>query len=254
MNKEKEMFFDYAKGGIDYCNPSDKDMLLEVANNIHKLVLFEKPDMVLPIGDKVMMIEHLQFDASKFKKGKGDFDKKLRSQRNEDFDTSISKTDFSEGPLVVTEEAGCNYKAKYYMNNLERVFNEHLLKIESYKNRLIEHNFVEDEQSIVTAFLIIDTTPLGNYRMVDRVPETFTIFQLNKFNEMLGNAKSLDYVFNGFYGDGKKNVSFMSNTPESRAFFKGDYVDFEWDEYFNFEPMETRYCAIINDPNIKKES
>jgi hypothetical protein len=251
MNDEIKMFYDFAQGRIDYYNPSDKDMLFEIVNNIRRLISFEKPDMVLPLEDKIMMIEHFQFDASQFKKGKGNLDKALRSQRNRDFDAFIANADYSEEPLTLTAEVGCNFKAEYYMDNLERVFNEHLAKIETYKQRLIEHNFVKNEQSIITAFLIIDTTPLGNYQMIDSWPEPFSIFQLKKFNIMLCEAEQLDYVFNGFF-DGKKNrISFMSNTLESRAVFKDEFIDFDKDEYFSYEPLETRYFAMIDDPGNK---
>ncbi len=240
MNKEIEMFSHYAQDSIDYYNPNDKEMCTKVAKNLHNLIGFEKPDMILPLSNQVMIIEHFQFDASRYKKGKGNLDKILLSERDRKFDALKEKND-TENLIRDTTEIGCKYTAEYYISNLKRVFDEHLGKIATYKQRLIEHGFAKNEKSILTAFLIIDTTPLGSYRMVDGIPKSFTLFQLKKFNEMLGDAHSLDYVFNGFFNGEKNKVSFMSNTPESRNIFKKEYIDFDEDEYFSFKPKEMRW-------------
>lgn len=250
MNREIEMFLDYAESGIQYFNSNDAAMLHEIGDNIHKLTPFEKPDMVLPLNEKIMIIEHFQFDASKFKAGKGNIDKALLSQRNSKFERLIKSHDIKSRPLIVNTKVDCEYKAEYYRDNLERVFKDHYRKIDSYKERVIESGLAPNEESIITAFLAVDTTPLGNYYLVDGAPNQFCIFQLKNFIALLNASPLIDYLFHGYYNGRNNTMAFMSNNAESRETFKDQFVDFEVDEYFSFNPMESRFCQFV-DPLAK---
>lgn len=246
MNREIEMFLQYAESGVQYFNSRDAAMLHEIANNMHRLKPFEKPDMVLPLSEKIMIIEHFQFDASKFKAGKGNIDKALLSQRNSKFDKLVKTHDIKSRPLIDSTKVDCEYKAEYYTDNLTRVFNEHYSKIDSYKEHIIESGLAPSEESIITAFLAVDTTPLGNHLLVDGDPNQFCIFQLKHFIELLDNSPSIDYIFHGYFNGRNNTMAFMSNTPESRGTFSDHLIDFEVDEYFHLDPMETRFCFTVD--------
>jgi hypothetical protein len=177
MNNEIRMFREYSEGSIDCYNQNDKKILIEITNKIDELIPFENPDIILKLDDKIMMIEHFQFDASKYCMHKGNLDKALLPQRERAFD-EFSKNNQFESKVFSTTRIDCIYTYQQYTDNFKRVYYDHLCKIDNYKKRIIEHGYSKDENSIITAFLIIDTTPLGNYCLVDGSPITFSIFQL----------------------------------------------------------------------------
>lgn len=85
VKDEIGILFEYARGSIHCVYHGDKDLLEKIALYISTIQPFEQPDMLITIDDKVLAIEHFQFDASNTNRN-GSMDKRNLAERNRDFD------------------------------------------------------------------------------------------------------------------------------------------------------------------------
>jgi len=240
MNDEIRKLYEYAGDSIHCVDNKDKGLLEKIAANWSRIKSFEKPDMIVQIEDKVLAIEHFEFDASSCGK-KGSLDKRKLAERNRDFDKVIIESDTAEEPLIVTSSVDCLYSPDYYLDNFTSVFNNHLNKIETYNKHIINEKIVKSIDDIIMCFFIIDTTPLGCYYMDDG-PKSFVAFQVKECLDLITKAKEIDCFFFGLFDGQSNSLEFIRNSPNIVQLIKGIRVlDFNHDEFFTFNPQETRF-------------
>mgnify|MGYP001386837676 CR=1 FL=1 len=162
MNDEIKTLYKYAGDSIHCINRGDKEFLEKIVDNIHSLEPFDHPDMVIRLGEKVLAIEHFEFDASSFNR-KGSMDKRELAKRNREFNELINNLDVTKEPIVITTSVKCIYSLDYYIKNFKQVFKKHLIKAAEYKSCLINNGMVKQANDITICFFIVDTTPLGCY-------------------------------------------------------------------------------------------
>lgn len=243
---EVNIFYEYSGNSIDFLYKGDRDLLEKIIASRHRIEAFEQPDMVLLLEDKVLAIEHFEFDASSSSK-KGSLDKRKLAERNREFDKLIIDSDISEEPLVVTNSVDCIYSADNYIRNFMSAFEKHLLKVSDYKTHLINENIVKHADDIIMCFFIVDTTPLGCYYEEDG-PKSFIAFQVVECLELISRAKEIDCLFFGYFDGRKNSLEFISNCPEVVKLTRDiRTIDFRRDEFFTFNTKESRFCTKLND-------
>lgn|GEM_PF-1864013 len=247
MTDEVRKFYEYAVNGIHFIFEGDRELLEKIVAVWKRIKPFEQPDIILMLDDKVLAIEHFEFDASSSSR-KGSLDKRKLAERNREFDKLIQNSDISSEPLVLTDSIDCLYSADNYIGNFKSVFEKHLAKVAEYKSHLISENIVRQVEDIIMCFFIIDSTPLGCYYQENDLKH-FEAFQVRECLELISKAKEIDCFFFGSCVGGKNSLEFISNCPEVIEFIKEKIriIDFSEDSFFVFEPHETRFCMKVNE-------
>lgn len=246
MIDELRTFYEYAGNSIDFLYKEDRMLLEKIVAAGQRIVPFEQPDMILKLDDKVLAIEHFEFDASSSSK-KGSFDKRKLAERNREFDNLVLNSNISDKPLVATKSVDCIYSAEHYIRNFKSVFEKHLAKVTDYKAHLLNEGIVKQVDDIIMCFFIVDTTPLGS-RYLEDFPIPFIPFQVTECLELISKAKEIDCFFFGYYDGKKDSLEFISNCNEAVECVKDiRTLDFTVDEFFTFEPQEARYCMRLEE-------
>lgn len=243
MDDEIRALFEYAGDSIHCLYSRDKKLLQKIVDNLCKVEPFERPDMIVPIDEKILAIEHFEFDASS-QSNKGSTDKRKLAERNREFDKLISDTCNSDELLISTTCSDCLYSPDYYIENFKRAFLNHLNKVEEYKTHLLNEQRIKTVDDIIVCFFIVDTTPLGCYYLEDGGMKSFIAFQVKECLDLISQAKEVNcFLFGQF--DGKKNsLEFLSNCTEAVELIKEvRLIDFSVDEFSCFNPQETRFCV-----------
>jgi hypothetical protein len=247
MNDEMRTLYEYAGNSIHFPFLRDKDFLEKIVLNMNNIKPFESPDMILTLGDKVLAIEHFEFDASSFNR-KGSMDKRNLAERNRKFDNLIEDQSIDEETIFSTTSVECSYSSTYYIKNFKSVFANHLSKIEKYKRNLVEKSIVKNTDDIIICFFIVDTTPLGCYYLEDGAPKSFYLLQVSEFIDIITKANAVDCVLFGYFNGTKNDLSFISNYPEAlESIKKQNVIDFGVVDFFSFDPQETRFCTKLKE-------
>jgi len=244
LQDEVKTLFHYAQDSIHFVNKADKEMVEQIISKIYNMEPFEKPDMILKLDDKLLAIEHFEFDASSLSR-KGSLDKRKLAGRNRSFDKMIEEADVKSDPVYFTTSVNCSYTAADYILNFKTVFENHLSKVEVYKSRLISENKAKNIDDIIMCFFIVDTTPLGCYYNEDGL-KSFVAIQVKECLELISSAKVVDCFFFGYFEGNKFSIEFISNSPETIQIIKKIKVlDFNEDKFFAFDPHEIRFCTQV---------
>jgi hypothetical protein len=239
VSKELSLLNKYLENGARYHNELDKEFLEELSVSYHEIIEFERPDLLIHLNEKLLAIEHFEFDASS-KNRKGSNDKREFSERNREFDRLISET--TEFPLIQNQAVNCEYSYSNYIKNFKETFSKHLSNITDYKNNIIESGLANKEEEILICFFIEDTTPLGTYRLIDGDLISCNLFFLREYVEIISNSREIDFVLFGHYDN---QIEFMSNTEKTLKVLNENRIDDLQEYFFCFEPQESRFCIHI---------
>lgn len=247
MEKEVQTLIEYARESIHCIYADDVVLLKKIAENWSSIQGFEKPDIIIPIGDKVLAIEHFEFDASSVTK-KGSIDKRELATRNRKFDKLIQEQESFENPLITHGTSDCVYSAENYIKNFKANFSCHYGKIADYKTHLVYEKKVKSVSDIIMCFFVVDTTPLGCYYMEDGM-KYFIAFQVNECLDIISKSKDVDCLFFGFFDGQRNSLEFLSNRIEVIEYIKTiKMLDFKVDEFMCFHPQEIRFCNKVEEP------
>lgn len=122
---------------------------------------FDRPDIYVSLNDKVLAIEHFEFDASNKTRSGSRYRKEEISSRS--YINEYIESNYSGNPLLYSEQIGCNLSSDFYIANMKSAFMHHYLKIDEYKRHLIEKGIAKSKDDIISCFFIEDVTLLGCY-------------------------------------------------------------------------------------------
>ena len=145
---------------------------------------YERPDILSIYDNKIVAIEHFEFDSStaKNKKGSQNRIEIARVQRENNSHDKIN----------------CNYTTDNYIRNAIKNFENHYNRIEHYIENLKKEKVIKPHMEIKNLFLIEDATILGNIDI--NTKRSFSILHCDMFLNKLKNANKIDYIlaFNSF--------------------------------------------------------
>lgn len=165
----------------------------EFVNNIEPFlknhISFEKPDGFSKVENKVMILEHFEFDSTKNHSKKGS-ETRIELAR---IDRESSKIPLSEtGTSSYSDKVKCSHCIDQYINNAINGFLNHYSKIESYKDHLKLENIIDDRIDVKVMFLIEDTTLLGNIDIKTGKP--VILVRCDKFLDIFEKSENIDYI------------------------------------------------------------
>lgn len=249
MNRETKLFYEYSRNKVKHYTQADKKTVEEIAKYINNLHSFERPDMILPMDNKLLFIEQFEFDASQYRKKKGNANKIDAEARNRDFAVKIASQPSNINPITSTYKVSTKNTLENYLKNFQRTIRSHISKISDYKNNIITSGYATNINQIKSCFFIIDTSYNTNQCIVNNELKDFHFFWVKEFVDIFENTPELDYVFSGFSDGEGKHMEFISNTKESRKFLKSLTIDFNKYPYKTFETLEWRGQTTVSIQN-----
>lgn len=207
----------------------------KVEEAIQKVKPFERPDIISMVDDKIIAIEHFEFDCynrtkkgSKYKREYFIMDKKLKGEMLEKLENNNEAS--VHGKIIE------NTSLSNYINNFKESYEEHYNKIENYNQNIIE-KFSCDKDNIINCFLIEDTTPLGVYYLDDKRKQYNLIpIKIEEILDFISERKKVKYlIFPVMIGQERK-VIILENKEKYINMFKETLPTITEDNFFTFQP------------------
>ena len=218
-------------------------------NNIGE---YERPDILSIFGNKIVGIEHFEFDSYKSDRKGSDFrikhnilEKGFQKEINEKLKESDSVT--VRGRI----ESTCSLD-NYFMN-FKKNFEEHYKKIDSYIKHIEEDYGNNKEISI--CFFAEDVTPLGNYFM-DRKksmnPWLLNPLYSDEIIDLLKKSPKVKYLITGAYAMKEYKLTIIKNTKDVLDRFKKERTKISEDDYLSFSPQTTGFAMKFPKEELEK--
>ena len=171
---------------------------LELA--LHNLKPFERPDMYAVLHDKIVAIEHFEFDASKrTRKGmNGKMEEALLKQR---------LNNASSNDTIFIDKGDYQISLQDWMSNFNECFDSHYQRIPEYKNAIRHHLKREDTKQIIIGFFIENQFSPIVYDG-KKVAELY-YFDTLQFSNKLLNSDLLDFVLFGSNYEGRPQIFYL---------------------------------------------
>ncbi len=224
---------------------------------INALGIYEKPDILSMYDNKILGIEHFEFDSYNRAKKRGS-DYKVKDYRIEKkFDKEIKEKLLDNDSIVVHDEINSTASLANYYQNFENIFKNHYQKIQSYIDH-IKQDFDCKNKEIHICFFAEDVTPLGNYFFDKSNDEKITpllpIFS-EKIRQLLKDSPLVEYLVIGSFCMNDNRIFIIQSTKEALERFANDHKEVSDDDFFSFKPQTTGFAfKIPKDEVIRKNN
>lgn len=243
LNRVFERYFQVETTATVYYD-LDQKLLNKVVDYNH-ICEYEKPDILSIFENKIIGIEHFEFDSFKCNRKGSDYQIKYNMLDCE-FRKQIGEELLKNTSVTLHAEIESTASLDNYFNNFKRNFTEHYKKIDSYISH-IEDDFGKDKE-ISICFFADDVTPLGNYFVES---ESKTPIQLllplysDEIIELLNNSPKVKYLIIGTYGMNEDKLVIIENKEEVLERFKKEKCEIKEKDYFSISPKVAEFAAII---------
>lgn len=140
-----------------YSLNSIDDFSNEFFENYTRINFRDNPDGYLKIDNKIVVIEHFEYDATKNNK-KGSETRTEESRINRKLEEKCYSTD---NVKYVHEEMNVTHSTEQLRDNFIKIFSHHNLKINQYKKVLMEEGIIGDNNEVIIMFCCEDKTIFG---------------------------------------------------------------------------------------------
>ena len=188
--------------GIEYFQ-KDESLLLTLKEYFPTLKpTSNRPDSYSIVGDKILLLEHFQFDNSRIIK-KGSKQNLIFADTDRKLDKSLSNQN-----LVVLNEY-VEKCGKYYVDNFIKQFTSHATKIDDYK-KAIQLETKQTFSSCLVGFIIEDASLFGSFYF-DNTIKCVNLLHTKEFLDCFEKTTNLDFVIFAMTGnENNKILSFIS--------------------------------------------
>jgi len=140
-----------------YTLNSIDDFSNEFFENYTRINFRDNPDGYVKIDNKIVVIEHFEYDATKNNK-KGSETRTEESRIKRKLDEKCYSTD---NVKYVHEEMNVTHSTEQLRDNFIKIFSYHNLKINQYKKVLMEEGIIGDNNEVIIMFCCEDKTIFG---------------------------------------------------------------------------------------------
>ena len=169
------------------CLDSINDFEIEFLENINKIIIRDNPDGYLKIGNKIFIIEHFEYDATKNNK-KGSETRREESRINKKFNI-IDSTQKIE---YFNETMNISHTTEQLRDNFIKVFNQHNYKIPQYRQKLVDEGIISENNEIIYVFCCEDKTTFGCLCYDDAI-HCFNILNITECLEVILKS-NINYI------------------------------------------------------------
>lgn len=216
----------------------------EVNKLFQNMRSYERPDILSIYDNKIVAIEHFEFDSykntskgSNFKIQESIIENKMRKE----IDMNLK----DKGEVMLHDHIENNSNLNQYYDNFKKVLLSHIDNINEYKEHIISDYGKEKE--IEFWFFAEDVTPLGSYyyRRSNLHPSLLLPFSKENI-DILRQHKEIKGIIFGIYAMNKYKLVLMYNDDETLNKIENDeYFKVEEYEYMTFTPQTTGFAILI---------
>ena len=161
----------------------------ELDEALHNLQAFERPDMYSVLKDKIIILEHFEFDASRHTR------KGMKGKQEE----SLLESRIASAPpdgIFHCDRGNYSISLADWESNFEQIFDSHYSKISEYKRSVRQQLTNRQKEPIVVGFFIENQyTPIVSCS--DRKHEELYYFETVQFARKIADSPDLDLSFSG---------------------------------------------------------
>lgn len=217
-----------------------KDFSKDFFDNYTRINFRDNPDGYLKIGNKIIIIEHFEYDATKNNK-KGSETRIEKSRINRKLDDKCYSLD---NVKYVHEEMNVTHSTEQLRDNFIKIFSDHNSKINQYKKALIEDGIIDDNDEVIFMFCCEDKTIFGCLGIEDQI-YSFNILDIKECLDVILESK-IDYLL---LCNSYQNRKEMKLAPVSKQLLEISAYSLASEiKMIDFKPK--MYTARINLPHM----
>lgn len=223
-----------------YSLNSIHDFSNEFFENYSRINFRDNPDGYLKIDNKIVVIEHFEYDATK-NNNKGSETRIEESRIDRRLDNKRYTTD---GIKYVHEEMNVTHSTEQLRDNFIKIFSDHNSKINQYKKALIEDGIIDDNNEVIFMFCCEDKTIFGCLGIEDQI-YSFNILNIKECLDVILESK-IDYLL---LCNSYQNRKEMKLAPVSKQLLEISAYSLASEiKMIDFKPK--MYIARINLPHM----
>ena len=222
----------------------------EVNKLFYNMEQYERPDILSIYDNKIVAIEHFEFDSYKntskgsdFKIQKSFIERKMQNKINFELKT--------KDEVVVHDEIKNSSNLHQYYDNFKKVFLSHIDNIPEYREH-IEQDF-GNEKDIEFWFFAEDVSPLGSYYIKKGNSKPRLLLPFSKeIIDILREHKEIKGMIFGIYAMNEYKMALMYNDNKTlNNLEKNEYFKVNNKEFVSLTPQTTGFAIKI--PKDKME-
>ena len=216
----------------------------EVNKLFQNMRSYERPDILSIYDNKIVAIEHFEFDSYKNTSKGSNFkiqENIIENRMQKEIDLKLK----DKGEVMLHDHIENNSNLKQYYDNFKKVLLSHIDNINEYREHIV--NDYGKEKEIEFWFFAEDVTPLGSYyyRRSNLHPSLLLPFSKDNI-DILRQHKEIKGIIFGIYAMNKYKLVLMYNNEETLNKIENDeYFKVEESEYMTFTPQTTGFAVLI---------
>lgn len=224
----------------------DQVLFDKVIKNVGK---YEKPDILSIFDNKIIGIEHFEFDSFKKKRKGSDF-KIKDNYKEKNIQKQIDEELLKKDSVIVHGHIESTATLKNYFNNFRKIFASHYDKIDSYFEH-IKVDFDCSNKEVIMCFFADDVSPLGSYFLDEnRDINLLNPLYSDDIVDMLNNSPKVKFLIIGTFAMKEYKLIIIENKPEVLKRFSNEKKTISENDFFSFSPITTGFATKINGEKI----
>ena len=221
----------------------------EVNKLFQNMSFFENPDILSIYDNKIVAIEHFEFDSYKNTRKGSNFkiqDNLIEQKMQKTINSQLQ----NKGEIIIHDEIKNTSSLKQYYENFRKILLSHIDNISQYKENII-NNF-GNEKEIEFWFFAEDVSPLGSYyyKKTNIYPSLLLPFSKENI-EILKQHKEIKGLILGIYAMSEYKIVLMYNDEETLEKLENDeYFKVDESEFMAFTPQTTGFALLIPKEDI----
>lgn len=222
----------------------------EVNKLFQNMCNYERPDILSMYDNKIVAIEHFEFDSYKNTRKGSNFkiqDNIIKQKMKKEIGYKLK----DKNEIMIHDKIENTCSLNQYYNNFKKVILTHIDNILEYKNHIISD--FGNEKDIEFWFFIEDVTPLGSYayKREDNYPRLMLPFSKEILN-ILREHKEIKGIIFGIYAISEYKLVLMYNDKETLNKIENDeYFKVNESEFMTFTPQTTGFAMVISEEKIQ---
>lgn len=203
-----------------------------------KRLIGDAPDMLVCKDNIAIIIEHFEFDNYMVTR-KGSQNRREQSR----IDRLAKELAPTESSVYFHDKIHGHSSYQNYIQNVIRNFEEHYVRIGTYKRNLRDYGLINETTDVKVMFFIEDTSPLGSMvvdQSVDRPSvRPICLGQCQEFLSLLNNSPEVNYVLACSMA-GQDSIVWFIDRNEVEEYQKMS-VDYSKMQFIDYEPQVTGF-------------
>lgn len=210
---------------------------------------YERPDILSIYDNKIVAIEHFEFDSYKNTRKGSNFkiqDNIIQQKMQKEINSKLK----DKGEIMIHDQIENTSSLNQYYNNFKKILLTHIDNIPEYKSHII--NDFGNEKDIEFWFFVEDVTPLGSYayKREDNHPRLLLPFSKENL-DILRQHKEINGIIFGIYAMNEYKLVLMYNDDKTLDNLeKDEYFKVTETEFMNFAPQTTGFAMLIPKEDI----